>query len=101
MPSGQTIRMSCIPSDVLVDESIIKGRRSFIWTDEEGREITNPRMETLNTGELQIMHAHEGDSGVYHCKFRPREALQHDGAASKIFEHKLIGNGRTFYEYIG
>lgn len=92
MPSGQTISMSCIPSNALVDKSGITGRRSFVWTDEVGKEIVNPRMTTLDTGELQIMHAHEADSGVYHCKFRPRTALEHDGAASKIFEHKLIGN---------
>lgn len=92
MPSGQTVRMSCIPFGVLVDKSSINGGRSFVWTDEEGKEIVNPRMTRLNTGELQIMHAHGADSGIYHCKFRPRKALVHDGAASKIFEHKLIGN---------
>lgn len=98
MPQGQTVRMSCIPPDVLMDDPTIKKQGSFVWTDEEGKEILSPRITVLNKGDLQIQRAHEGDSGVYHCKFRNAVALKHGGAPSKIFVHKLIGNSKYKYQ---
>ncbi len=97
VPRGSTVRMSCIPPDVLIDDSDIYGQASFVWTNEEGKEIANPRIEPLQTGELQILHTHEGDSGVYHCKFRPQAAFKHDGATSRIFVHKLIGISLLYF----
>ncbi|CAL1262028.1 unnamed protein product, partial [Larinioides sclopetarius] len=63
---GSSLRLNCIPK-VSEPQELREAGKTYVWTDEAGKELIDARYIKLNSGDLEIVNAHVGDSGIYKC----------------------------------
>ncbi|GBO31847.1 hypothetical protein AVEN_17140-1 [Araneus ventricosus] len=85
---GSSLRLNCIPRESEPQE-LGEAGNSYVWTDEAGRELIDARFIKLNSGDLEIVNAHVGDSGIYKCTVQS-SAKEASPPPKKVHEHKLI-----------
>ncbi|KAG8184062.1 hypothetical protein JTE90_013698 [Oedothorax gibbosus] len=82
---GSTLILQCIPRVDVQTRRQLTPDVASVWTDADGRELVDSRYTRRQSGALEIVNAHVGDSGVLKCKVRTP-----GGEVSKVYEHKLI-----------
>lgn len=89
MLRGSSLRLNCIPKESEPQEPTV-AENQYLWTDEQGRELIDARFIKLDSGDLEIVNAHVGDSGIYKCTLHS-SAKAVSPPPKKVYEHKLIG----------
>ncbi|XP_055951460.1 uncharacterized protein LOC129987512 [Argiope bruennichi] len=85
---GSSLRLSCLPKETEPQE-LREAGNSYNWTDQAGRELIDARFIKLDSGDLEIVNAHVGDSGIYKCTVQS-SAKAVSPPPKKVYEHKLI-----------